>query len=65
MAVALHGCQIFLGTIYENVEKTTTIVRNGQKIQNIFKIFQTAEHKIYQNFHSKAFQKLPKLVFLV
>jgi hypothetical protein len=59
-----EGCQIYLGTIYQN----------GENIPNGHKIYQSAirpengpnGHKIYQYLPSqKTLQNLPKLGFLV
>jgi hypothetical protein len=60
-----QGCQILLGTIYQNGEKYTKLPLNYQiatKLPNGLNIFQMVI-KYTNLFHSKALQNLPKLDF--
>jgi hypothetical protein len=64
---ALHCCQIFLGTKYQNGGKCTKLPQNTPKGHKILangrKIDQTSI-KYANIFHCKALQSLPKLRFL-
>jgi hypothetical protein len=71
LMTCLQGCQIFLGTWYQNQKKWTKWTQNGpnghkisQMSPNVCKIFQMAI-KYINIFQSKALQNLPKLAFLI
>jgi hypothetical protein len=62
-----QGCQIFLGTRYQNCQKCTKLPQNYQiavNIPNGCKIYQMAIN-FTNNFHSKALQNIPKFEVLM
>jgi hypothetical protein len=60
------GCQIFLGTIYQNGEIYTKLLENIPNVHKIYemgrKIDQMSIKYIYM-FHCKTLQNVPKLQF--